>query len=74
MIEIAPKSNIQLDYNQAFLYTITLNYNNHKDWRFPTEFEYISFEDITIDAWHYKSFIMACEVNYNMRKFTQPVR
>jgi hypothetical protein len=41
MIEPGPPSNDQITFDQAFLYCITLNHNNHKDWRLPTRMEYL---------------------------------
>ena len=41
MIEKAPKTDYEMSYDDAFLYCLMLEYNGHKDWRLPTEYEYI---------------------------------
>lgn len=38
-IELAPLVE-PIPFDQAWLYCLTLNYNNHKDWRLPTRKEY----------------------------------
>lgn len=40
MIEVAPTSELIFQYDTAWLYCLTLEYNGHKDWRLPTGAEY----------------------------------
>lgn len=39
-IEKAPGSMVFMSYEEAVLYCRFLEYNDHKDWRLPTEEEY----------------------------------
>lgn len=50
-IEIAPKFNYELTYDEAFLYCITLRYNGCNDWRLPSESEYGYYKDLTF-SWY----------------------
>ena len=42
MIERAPKIEIELSLDEAYLYVLTLDYDNNKDWRLPSFQEYMS--------------------------------
>ena len=36
MIMIAQRSKVELTFNKAFLYCLTLNHRGYKDWRMPS--------------------------------------
>lgn len=40
MIEVAPRSQNQVNYDQAIILAFICNHNGKKDWRLPTEREY----------------------------------
>ena len=40
-----------VDFNTALLYTITCTYNNHYDWRVPTETEWVKHQWIPSRSW-----------------------
>ena len=42
MIERAPRKTYEMCYDSAFLYCLTLEYKGHKDWRLPTQEEYLT--------------------------------
>jgi hypothetical protein len=44
MIEIAPSTENWMTYDNAVLYCQFLEYNEHKDWRLPTELEAEEYE------------------------------
>jgi hypothetical protein len=46
MIELAPKSNTMMTYDEAILYCQFLEHNGHNDWRMPTKAESDSTEKI----------------------------
>lgn len=50
MIEFAELSDCKFNYNEAWLYCLTLVHNRHKDWRMPTSDEYIFGDKIW--GWH----------------------
>ena len=45
MIELAPISP-ELGFDEAWLYCVTLTYNNKYDWRMPTSDEYDNCDEI----------------------------
>ena len=71
MIELAPIHESVLDYDQAFLYCLTLSYNNHKDWRLPTNPEYAKTNEIPTGSWYIHR---SGGVIYDTRARTVPVR
>jgi hypothetical protein len=46
MIEIAPRSDNKMTYEEALLYCQFLTHNGHTDWRLPTMAEYSVHEEI----------------------------
>lgn len=44
MIEVAPRSDIIMTYEEAILYCAFCSYDDHNDWRMPTFDEYFSEE------------------------------
>jgi hypothetical protein len=46
MFDLAPPSSEPVDYDIAWLYCATLEYNGHRDWRMPTAVEYALDESI----------------------------
>ena len=51
MIELAPRTNFDMSFDDAFVYCITLYYNGYSDWRLPTHFEYCATHNL-IMSWH----------------------
>ena len=51
-IDLAPSTTIKLTYDQAFLHTLTLSYNNYKDWRLPTGKEFGDTRAIPPNSWY----------------------
>ena len=51
MIEIGKTTATMLDYDTAWLYTITSTYNNKYDWRMPSWYEWGVYTIIPQDAW-----------------------
>lgn len=50
MLELAIRPQEEMDYDTAWLYCLTLDYNGHKDWRLPTGTEY-SITDALSFSW-----------------------
>ena len=51
MIEIGKTSSVELDYDTAWLYTITSTYYNKYDWRLPSWYEWGTYTTIPQHAW-----------------------
>ena len=52
MIKLGPITTYHVDYDTALLATITCTFNNHYDWRVPTEDEWISHSWIPSWCWN----------------------
>ena len=52
MIKLGPITTYHVDYDTALLATITCTFNNHYDWRVPTEDEWISHSWIPSWSWN----------------------
>ena len=72
MIDLAPRPDKEFNYDEAFLYCLTLTYNGHKDWRIPTRAEYEHHDSIYATAWH--DGRMHRGANFDFKHITQPVR
>ena len=68
MIEFAPMPQYKFSFNEAWLYCLTLNYNRHKDWRIPTEQEYMDYYEIISDSFDER------DIDEKYRYFVVPVR
>ncbi len=51
MIEVAPILKINLSYDEAWLYCVTLTYNSKYDWRMPTSDEYDNCDEIDQESY-----------------------
>ena len=51
MIDIAPSSSNTMTYEEALLYCQFLEYDGHRDWRMPTEEEWINLDHIELMSW-----------------------
>ena len=52
MIEKAPAAEKEMTYGEAILYCQFLEYNGHRDWRLPTQDEYLMDDEIVSGCWH----------------------
>ena len=74
-LEYAPISNIFVDFEQAELYVLTCNHNNYKDWRLPTEREYITDTNIHAESWNVTSLeVVSMNTDMKITRYAQPVR
>jgi len=65
MIELAPTSKYTMTYDEAWLYCITLTYDNKHDWRMPT------IQDMDIDT---EGWLLNDEEDYSWPMVVTPVR
>ena len=72
MIEVAPRSEEIMTYEEAVLYSRFLDYNGHNDWRLPTSDEYKNNEKIINFAWY--DGLNEEQLWKNNNRFAMPVR
>lgn len=50
-VEIAPETENLMTYDDALLYCQFLEYDGYRDWRMPTEEEWINLDHIQLMSW-----------------------
>jgi hypothetical protein len=70
MIECAPTSNY-MNYNNAILYCLFCNHNEHNDWRMPTMEEYKQYR---LWGWYVGDTDLLRDDSLSLRSTVTPIR
>lgn len=69
-LELAPQSEQKMTFEEAQMYILFCNHNNHKDWRLPTRLEWETIHGYDTQIW----LKAADNVVWDRQWYVQPIR